>query len=335
MKNKIIILLKFCLAFGIIYFLVNSGKLDFKLLKTALTDHTLNCVIAYILMFFMVLLGAFRWHSFLKAENTYQGSYWNSIKLTYLGLFFNPLLPGAVTGDLIKMYYTYKLNNQIKKGHLISTVFLDRAFGVMSLLILFLFSYLVGKSVNHEIFNNTKFLALATFNLLILLALIVLFVFIFIRDDYKQKLNKIISKFPLIGNFWIKLNTGFDHYSGKWKLLIKGLFISLACQLLNTTAFYFIASPFFEVSISFTDVLLILPAGIIVSAIPITPMGIGVGHAFFIFIFNFFGEPNGANLFNLYLLIISLTDMTGIFSYLFGLKKIKIDSLDEIKEKFA
>lgn len=61
-------------------------------------------------------------------------SFWTSTKLTFAGNFFNFALPGTTGGDLIKAYYiTYYTP---LKTEAVTTVFLDRAIGLLGLVML-------------------------------------------------------------------------------------------------------------------------------------------------------------------------------------------------------
>ncbi|MEW6249295.1 MAG: lysylphosphatidylglycerol synthase transmembrane domain-containing protein [Planctomycetota bacterium] len=61
-------------------------------------------------------------------------SYWNAIKLTFAGNFFNFALPGSTGGDLIKAYYLAHYTHL--KTEVVTTVFLDRAIGLLGLVLL-------------------------------------------------------------------------------------------------------------------------------------------------------------------------------------------------------
>jgi hypothetical protein len=45
----------------------------------------------------------------------------------------------------------------------------------------------------------------------------------------------------------------------------------------------------------------IVPLGLLVTAIPLTPAGVGTGHAAFTGLFHILGSPAGANVFNFFL----------------------------------
>lgn len=59
---------------------------------------------------------------------------WNSIKLTFAGNFFNFALPGTTGGDLIKAYYITHYTHH--KTEAVTSVFLDRVVGLLSLVIM-------------------------------------------------------------------------------------------------------------------------------------------------------------------------------------------------------
>ncbi len=58
-------------------------------------------------------------------------SYWNAVKLTFAGNFFNFALPGTTGGDLVKAYYITHYTHL--KTEVVTTVFLDRAIGLLGL----------------------------------------------------------------------------------------------------------------------------------------------------------------------------------------------------------
>jgi len=61
-------------------------------------------------------------------------SYWNAIKFSYAGNFFNFALPGTVGGDVVKAYYVAQFTH--RKTEAVTTVVLDRAIGLGGLMLL-------------------------------------------------------------------------------------------------------------------------------------------------------------------------------------------------------
>jgi uncharacterized protein (TIRG00374 family) len=60
--------------------------------------------------------------------------YWNAVKLTFAGNFFNFALPGTTGGDLVKAYYISHYTHL--KTEVVTTVFLDRAIGLLGIVFL-------------------------------------------------------------------------------------------------------------------------------------------------------------------------------------------------------
>jgi uncharacterized protein (TIRG00374 family) len=61
-------------------------------------------------------------------------SYWKAVQLTFAGNFFNFALPGTTGGDLVKAYYITRFTRL--KTEVVTTVFLDRAIGLFSVVLI-------------------------------------------------------------------------------------------------------------------------------------------------------------------------------------------------------
>ena len=61
-------------------------------------------------------------------------SYWKAVTLTFAGNFFNFALPGTTGGDLVKAYYITRYTHL--KTEVVTTVFLDRAIGLFSVVLI-------------------------------------------------------------------------------------------------------------------------------------------------------------------------------------------------------
>jgi len=74
-------------------------------------------------------LGAVRWRLLLAVQGIHI-TFWESLRLTYIGWFFNNWLPGATGGDFVKAYYIATQAHH--KPEAVTTVFLDRFLGLVS-----------------------------------------------------------------------------------------------------------------------------------------------------------------------------------------------------------
>ena len=82
---------------------------------------------------------AVRWWLLLRAQSIHI-EVWTAVRLFYLGLFYNNVMPGAVGGDLLKAWYVTKHTDKRLAGAL--SVFVDRGVGLAGTLLIAIFTYL-------------------------------------------------------------------------------------------------------------------------------------------------------------------------------------------------
>ena len=78
-------------------------------------------------------IGAVRWRLLLGVQGIHI-TFLESLRLTYIGWFFNNWMPGGTGGDLVKAWYIARRTHQ--KAEAVTVVFLDRLIGVVSLAVL-------------------------------------------------------------------------------------------------------------------------------------------------------------------------------------------------------
>lgn len=79
-----------------------------------------------------------RWWLLLRTQSIFI-SFWAAVKLYLLGWFYNNFMPGSVGGDLVRAWYVTKHTH--KKLEAVLSVFVDRAIGLLSTLIIAVFFY--------------------------------------------------------------------------------------------------------------------------------------------------------------------------------------------------
>jgi uncharacterized membrane protein YbhN (UPF0104 family) len=85
-------------------------------------------------------LVALRWRLLLQTQSVFIGL-GVAIRLHFLGLFYNNLMPSAVGGDLLRAWYVTKHTD--KRFEAALSVFVDRVIGLLSTLIIAVFFYAV------------------------------------------------------------------------------------------------------------------------------------------------------------------------------------------------
>jgi hypothetical protein len=84
-------------------------------------------------MMFQSPVGAVRWQLLLAVQGI-RISFWESLRLTYIGWFFNNWMPGATGGDFVKAYYIAGRTH--RKAEAVTVVFLDRFIGLVAMCML-------------------------------------------------------------------------------------------------------------------------------------------------------------------------------------------------------
>ena len=82
---------------------------------------------------------AVRWWLLLRAQGIHIETA-AAIRLFFLGLFYNNLMPGSVGGDLLKAWYVTKHTEKRLEGVL--SVFVDRVIGLVGMVLMATFTYL-------------------------------------------------------------------------------------------------------------------------------------------------------------------------------------------------
>ncbi|MDA0842098.1 MAG: lysylphosphatidylglycerol synthase transmembrane domain-containing protein, partial [Planctomycetota bacterium] len=126
-KKRLLLALKILVAAGVIGVLAGSGQLDFKRVAQAFQDGPGWIAMAAVCLLVGICVTALRWYLLLKAQGI-RISYWNSLRLTFVGIFFNTFMPGGTGGDLVKAYYVWDSGS--KRAAAVTTVFLDRVIGL-------------------------------------------------------------------------------------------------------------------------------------------------------------------------------------------------------------
>ena len=49
-------------------------------------------------------------------------------------LFFNSILPGAITGDLVKVFYTKNIDEKLSRSYVLASTMMDRVIGLVALI---------------------------------------------------------------------------------------------------------------------------------------------------------------------------------------------------------
>lgn len=317
LKTLLTTFLKLFVAFGLIYWLLQSGKLDLSLLGE-LGKNPLGVVAAIILALANLWIISIRWRGILEARNSVHIPLLGLVKANWIGQFFSSVLPGSVSGDLIKMLYVQEYDKNFSKKFVFVTILIDRVMGLCGLILLVGMTSVFFQA--HIIENAPAMKPLLMFNYALSgLVLVGIAVFIF----FDQLVHKMFRAFERIflPTIWQKFGDLWNDLTAIKVQILRALGLSVIVQFFAVLIFWSLIYPFIEGKMDFVQALAFIPLGYMTLALPIAPSGLGVGHMIFQKLFEFSGIVNGASLFNLCFVITVLVNLAGVIPYLMSRNK--------------
>lgn len=271
--------LKIAFAVGIIYWLVQSGKLNFTALKNLLTPGILLLSVGIIST--NIFLASERWRVLVKSQGI-PAKMWSSFKLTLIGQFFNFAMPGGVGGDVIKAYY-FTREFPGTKVVAATSVLMDRVLGLYAMILLALVVMIYD--INHVTHVSTL-TTLFYFIIALFIVFTIALGLVFSSHVYKtQLLKRVIRKLPLAEKF-MKIYESLHLYGNSYTRIAQVILISLIAQSTAILFLYMVGLVSGFSDIPAKTYFLVAPLGFMATAIPISPAGVGVGQAAFYFLFN-------------------------------------------------
>ena len=318
--------LKLSLSIALIFWLLKSGKLDFALTFTFFREHIPTALSFFFFYSICSALGALRWKMLLQSQGPEKYSFIPILKTHWIGLFFNSILPGAVTGDLIKLAYKKHINSTLSKAFFLGTIFLDRLIGLLSLITLMgLFSLINYTEITA---TSSHLKNIVHFNFFIFLGAIFLTTLLLLPKKVQTFFLNLFSKVPIIGN---KASHFFEQIwviGSKRILFLNCLLLSVVIQVITIFLFWKVISPLTNQTFPLYQAFIVAPLGFISMALPLAPSGLGVGHAIFGTLLSFFQIKQGASLFNVYFICVVFFNLTGSIPYIVSSLKVKSQKND-------
>lgn len=270
--------LKYLIAFGLIYYLVASGKLDFKLFLKIESYSLL--LVAILFSFLNTAAINYRW-TLLLWDKGFKCSLKETFNLTLMGIFFNYSLPSSIGGDAVKAYYLAK-DNADKRMLAITSVMVDRLLGLFVMVsigllaLLFNLPFVQGNAdlLNILYFSSIAFLSMG-FGLLMVFSEAV---------KNLSFIQKLLGMFP---ELLVKVYEALNSYGQSKKTVLKVIFYSFLAQFFAIGFMVSIGSALgFDLPLGVY--FFAVPVGFIIMSIPISPGGVGVGQLAFLQLFKIF-----------------------------------------------
>ncbi|NOR85199.1 flippase-like domain-containing protein [archaeon] len=253
------IILSFFISFMILYYVFSKISLT-TIIENAKSLNITYFIISIILFYLAFPIRALRWKIML--ENTkIKTKYDGLTEIIFLSWFVNSIIP-AKFGDFYRAH-ALKKKEGFKRTHILGTIFAERA---IDILFLFLLSGVLSATfISNKIINGINIIYFGIFGSL-------LFLIVLIIIKYKKK--RILFFVPKqlkthAHDFFKSLNQTLN-----LKTAPNIFLMTTIIWLFESMCFYFVVLSL-NIALPITIIIAIALAGILLTAIPLTPAGLG------------------------------------------------------------
>jgi hypothetical protein len=248
-----------------------------ELWRTARLAKPAALALSIVWMGAIILLGVARWRMALRVQGL-DLPMSRTVEISFVAHFFNSFLLGSTGGDLMKAYYAARETHH-KKAEAVTTVFVDRLIGLFSML---LFAGLMMLPNQALIAAHPRLATVSAFTLAMLTgggALVFLAFWGGVSKGLPQA-RAWLRRLPK-GDALERSLDSCREFGRSPAFLVKSFALSMA---LNTVCVLQIATLVWglDLKVSFTALLVIVPIVYCISALPITPSGLGVRENLFV-----------------------------------------------------
>jgi uncharacterized protein (TIRG00374 family) len=188
---------------------------------------------------------ALRWWLLLRTQSIFIG-FWAAVRLHFLGLFYNNFMPSSVGGDLIRAWYVTRHTDRRFEAAL--SVFVDRAIGLLSTLVISGFFYVVflrGQRVESTAGTQGGFfesmVAYSRIFLWVLFCVAAVFCLLLLHAKGRLILVKAWSYIRMLGTRMIrKLKDSIVIYCRRPLVVLAAFGLTVFLQILVITGFWFL-----------------------------------------------------------------------------------------------
>lgn len=307
-RSAIITILKLAFAACLIWFVVDQAGGPAKIANMLRNIDRQQWVVGLLVMFGATSFSMLRWHYLMKSVGL-NSTPLTALRLGFIGVFFNNVVPGLTGGDLVKAVYVTRENPQQRPAAVVSVI-VDRIIGIVALA-------LVAAVVIPFSFSQYGQAATGIYGFLIVTFLAAVLA---LSRRAKAKIRSLLEKLGYNADSRgadaiAKLDQAVSMYRDRIRQIIVALGMSVVVHMLIIFAISIFAGALIDgVTMELSELgpvetvarqaeldafgslgldayCSIVPIIMIISALPVAPNGWGVGEAAFLY---FFGEAGVA-----------------------------------------
>lgn len=234
--------------------------------------------VAAVSMLLSYLVLAFRWWGLLGILGVRIG-FGESVRLTFLGLFFNSVIPGTVGGDLVKAYFAAKHTS--RKAFVLASVVFDRVVGLLALTLLAGLMLAVVRFVDPASPGIERAsIAVAVVGAVVAVAMLLIFSR---RLRRMLHLQSIYRRLPYAHQVRA-MGKALRIYSGRPGAIAWAVGMAFLVHVLWVGAIGFLGVSL-SLALPWHTYLLCIPLIYIIGAVPLTPGGVGLIEKLFVVFF--------------------------------------------------
>jgi glycosyltransferase 2 family protein len=309
--NVVRALVRLAVGIALLVYLAESRIVDLRALTKLVTAWPITLT-ALVLIFLDIALMAVRLCWLFQPQGL-RLPLANSLELTLVSSFFATFLPGAVGGDLAKLFYAAK-QNKGRRTEIVSIVAFDRVVGLFSLLLLPLLFAPLFPGLIRSVRVLQVLLVISAALAACLLAGFLLCLF---RQSWIDQLARWVSRFLPGKEALERMVATIAAYRHTPGILLRALAASLAANLTLIAATALAILLLSPGSLSL-KMCLVIPMGDVANSLPLTPGGLGVGEAALNTLFRLAGLQGGAEALLCWRIWRAMVGLVGLALYLRG-----------------
>ncbi len=290
--------LKIAFVAGFLAILISQDLLSYQSLETAFSRWPW-VLAGWACMASTTVIAITRWHFLIRAQGIALPLQ-HTFRSALVGLFFNIILPGSLSGDLVKGYYVARAVPN-RAAAAASSILFDRFIGLSGLVGLASLAAIAGAITGGtDALGAPIPLAVAGAGL----GVAVLYGFLLgvpeERDPIRRFLQSCAERTALARGP-ARVYEGVKIYREHPNTTMVAITVSIVAHGFLVASWICFVRAMAIDGIPEFALFVVVPIGMLIATVPIGPAGIGTGHAAFLAIFSMLGSSRGADLFNLQL----------------------------------
>ena len=272
--KKLLTAARIAVGVGLIIFLFYALDIQkiIENIRAIRLEFLFYAAVPYVLF---IILSAWRWQVLLKFKK-FGIRFGETLKIYFISLFFNNLLPTTVGGDVMRVAYTMKE----RRADALATVLVDRILGFVGLFIFALAAvlYLLIKR------NETEFLPFMIIGLLT----VIVITYVFFSEKAYARISPIISRLRIlkIGERINNLHEAGTDFGNAWGPISLCVAHSVIIQATLSIAPFFVLLGMGNPNVGLVPFLIYVPIINVISMIPVSLNGLGVRENSYVILFS-------------------------------------------------